>query len=98
MALDEACYRINRKQSVNCTLQVKRIAFFDHSDLCNQVFHYNFPAQGEQRHSLVATEKTKSITIEKLTVSQLQQYKADIWTLSPCVFCLLHNNVSVSWI
>jgi tRNA (cytosine38-C5)-methyltransferase len=47
-------------------------AALDHSDLCIEVFEHN--------HSLVIQ---KAVRIEKLTMNQIFEYRADIWMMSP---------------
>ena len=86
MALEKAKQRINRKRNFHRTLQLRRLAFFDHSDLCNDVLQYNFPTQGQNKNrhtSVKTTEMIKPMAIEKLTVAQLEEYNASIWAMSP---------------
>jgi len=85
LALNEAKKRINRKRDIHMTLQLQRLAFFDHSNLCNHVFQYNFSSsQGHNISCANDSEKeVKPMAIEKLTIGQLEQYKASIWVLSP---------------
>jgi tRNA (cytosine38-C5)-methyltransferase len=47
-ALKEATERINQSiqtGGLESATTLKRLGAFDHSDLCNRVFHYNFPAK-----------------------------------------------------
>jgi tRNA (cytosine38-C5)-methyltransferase len=85
MALEKACSRINRECTVKRTLKLRRVAFFDHSDLCNHVFQYNFGCNNQNAlKSSSVSKKIKLTAIEKLTLSQLEgQFKASIWTMSP---------------
>jgi tRNA (cytosine38-C5)-methyltransferase len=84
MALQEALPTVF---SVDVRLQC--CAALDHSDLCMEVYQHN-----HQQHALESfnqkngTKKTKlasnkAVCIEKLTVQQLTDWKADLWMMSP---------------
>lgn len=68
MALEEAVERI---PEVDFTL--RRIAALDHSNLCTSVFEHNF---GADLHP-------KSFSIQHLTQSQVEEWNAVIWAMSP---------------
>ena len=50
---------------------LRRIAALDHSDLCARVFEHNFGSD------------SKLCSIERLTHSQLEEWNANIWLMSP---------------
>ena len=131
-ALEEACYRINNHEDdcsedgstaeMKSQLEARLLAAFDYSDVCNSVFHHNFPPDAERRNPPPGTERsnahacadellsqtrneiplegkkdggkrkrvklnghvgTRPISIEKLSVRQLEGYAADVWMMSP---------------
>jgi len=75
------------------SLQLKRLAAFDHSDVCNLVFQHNFSNAAEKesqpqsqqgiKRKRTKNPKSKPTSIEKLTKKQLETYNATIWTMSP---------------
>ena len=123
MAIDQACRTINSQEETRgSTIRFhgKRLASFDHSDLCNRVLDYNFndgddddddgdcsgddgdkknknnnntfisgkkQNRNERRESSSSRSKksTKrtSIAIERLTKTQLQNFDAFLWSMSP---------------
>jgi tRNA (cytosine38-C5)-methyltransferase len=68
MALDEALKKLPPQRK---SRRLHRIAALDHSDLCTQTFEHNF-----------GTDK-KSFRIERLTLKQVQDWDATVWTMSP---------------
>ena len=79
--------------------EIKRLGAYDHSDLCNDVLHYNFPEigrfDGEPKLPSFATtgqsrkkrkkssNRRKSVSIESLSKKQLEEKNATIWMMSP---------------
>jgi tRNA (cytosine38-C5)-methyltransferase len=70
MALEEALTRLPSEKSGR-KRRLRRIAALDHSDLCTRVFEHNF-----------GTDK-KSFQIERLTLKQVEEWKANVWAMSP---------------
>jgi tRNA (cytosine38-C5)-methyltransferase len=52
--------------------RLDRLAALDHSDLCLKVLEHNFSSQS-----------TKTVSIERLTLAQVQEWNATIWCMSP---------------
>jgi tRNA (cytosine38-C5)-methyltransferase len=50
---------------------LRRITALDHSDLCTKVFEHNFGTD------------PKSFAIERLTLKQVEEWKATVWVMSP---------------
>lgn len=50
---------------------LRRIAALDHSDLCTKVFEHNFGSD------------PKSFAVERLTLQQVEEWKASVWVMSP---------------
>jgi tRNA (cytosine38-C5)-methyltransferase len=72
MALDDAFARLSAEEGIPTSLQrPRRIAALDHSDLCTKVFQHNF-----------GTDK-ETFQIERLTLKQVEEWQATIWTMSP---------------
>jgi tRNA (cytosine38-C5)-methyltransferase len=68
-------WRLALEEAVRAAgLATECVGALDHSDLCLQVYHHNFPTQG----------KVKSCRIEQIKVAQLQnEWRADLWMMSP---------------
>jgi tRNA (cytosine38-C5)-methyltransferase len=76
MALEEAVRNWsssddNTHQSPQRQLHLRRIAALDHSDLCMRVFQHNFGSD------------KKSFQIERLTLKQVEEWRATVWMMSP---------------
>jgi len=100
MALEEACCQINQfalKTGKTKMLSPKCLSSFDHSDLCNKVYEYNFTDDKETgccsldeflrktngKEGTIDRQPKKSIAIERLTQKKLQNLNAFIWMMSP---------------
>jgi tRNA (cytosine38-C5)-methyltransferase len=68
-------WRLALEEAVRAAgLATECVGALDHSDLCLQVYHHNFPTH----------RKLKSCRIEQIKVAQLQrEWRADIWMMSP---------------
>jgi tRNA (cytosine38-C5)-methyltransferase len=88
MALQKAVANVNTategqriEDAAKPFLTTECVAAFDHSDLCITVYHHNFALVGCD--STDGVESMHSIKIEKLTLSDLIRFNADIWMMSP---------------
>jgi tRNA (cytosine38-C5)-methyltransferase len=75
MALKEALRQTNNNQH----LQIRRLASLDHSDLCAQVFEYNFGSTPTAN----GTSRSTTFLIERLTLEQVEEWGASIYVMSP---------------
>jgi tRNA (cytosine38-C5)-methyltransferase len=75
MALNDAFSRSMKFQNNNNKC-LKRLAGFDHSDLCIRVFEHNFGLAMD-------TKSNKTFVIEKLTLKQVEDWAATIYVMSP---------------
>jgi tRNA (cytosine38-C5)-methyltransferase len=69
MALEEALHRLSKEDFI--TTKPSRIAALDHSDLCTKVFEHNFGSD------------KRAFQIERLTMEEVEAWKASIWFMSP---------------
>ena len=80
MALEQAWHRRVHEEGKdnNGRKKLHRIAAFDNSDLCTKVFQHNFGSDDNKQQ-----QKTKTFNIERLTLKQVEAWKANIWAMSP---------------
>lgn len=71
-------------------LRAQLLAAYDHSDLCNAVFHHNHlhraPAASppsKKKRKKDPRYKPRQIPIERVTRAELESHAADAWCLSP---------------
>jgi hypothetical protein len=61
--------------------RLERLAALDHSDLCLKVLEHNSPSK-----------ERKTVSIERLTLQQVQEWNSTIWAMSPPCQVSLESN------
>jgi tRNA (cytosine38-C5)-methyltransferase len=74
MALETAIQEVPEYSS----FKLERLAALDNSDVCQHVMHHNFGTLGSKRK-----RPNQAVHIEKITISQVEDWRADIWLMSP---------------
>eukprot|EP00978_Attheya_sp_CCMP212_P026208 scaffold85724_cov50-Attheya_sp.AAC.13 len=94
MALEEARRELSSFDKNKKQVILKRLAAYDHSDVCHDVFAHNhirkedvpdetIKAGSKRPRKKVRLPPTLHRSIDALTVKQLEAFGADIWVMSP---------------
>ena len=87
MALEDAVGRLCQEQQKQdgeetpFLLRLRRLAAFDHSDICRSVFEYNFGDHNGKRKG--GKKCCNSMPIERLTLKEMESWNSMIYVMSP---------------
>ena len=79
MALHEALERCDGARPPHQSLQ--RLAALDHSDLCLSVLQHNLSDTNKESGN--KGKRPQAVAIERVTLSQAEEWNADVWAMSP---------------